>query len=119
MRQCCVCNANLPLVSSLRKSPTALADLREKLFLLWGDLEERKARKSTILTHIDGNSQPTKKEEPQKNKAFQCCLKEYGVKRKIQQSVEREDGESADENANEENDWKWERRWRMFGTTII
>jgi len=105
-------------LSSLRNSPTALAELREKLFILWGDLEEQKGRKSASLKQIDGNSRPSKEEVP-KCKAFQCCLKEYGVKTKIQRSVEREESGSEDDQADEEDDWVWERRWRMFGTTIV
>lgn len=106
---------------SLRGSANALAELREKLFLLWGDLEERKARGSTILQEVDTNSKMPKKDDQPNSKAFQCCLKEYGVKVKVQQSVEREeaDGASEDEDRQRTSEWTWERRWRVFGTTII
>ena len=102
---------------SLRKSPTALATLREKLFLMWGDLEEQKSRKAIALKEGDGNSRPTKTEEAPKSKPFECCLKEYGVKAKVLRSIELEghlDIESMDE-----DHWEWSQRWRMFGTTII
>jgi len=32
-------------IFSLKADPCALAELREKLYILWGDLEERKSRK--------------------------------------------------------------------------
>jgi protection-of-telomeres protein 1 len=105
--------------SSLRKSPKALAELREKLFLMWGDLEEQKGRRSTTLQPIGGNARHLEKEEVPKSKAFHCCLKEYGVKKKIHGSVEREDIGNESSQAEEDNGWGWERRWRMFGTTIV
>ncbi|KAL8792673.1 MAG: hypothetical protein Q9195_004733 [Heterodermia aff. obscurata] len=66
----------------LHTSPTPLSTLREKLFLLWGDLEERKT--SSQLNEA-------------RSKPFTCCLQEYGVR----------------------SEGGWERRWRMFGVTII
>lgn len=105
---------------NLHNNPQALAALREKLFLLWGDLEERKtadaleqkqARKA--MGPIEWNGQGrTECGEPPRRKAFQCCLKEYGVR-----SRRRDVREGGDESR--EEDLSWERRWRMFGTTII
>lgn len=105
--------------SSLRKAPKALAELREKLFLMWGDLEEQKGRRSTALQPIGENAGHLEKEEIPKSKAFHCCLKEYGVKKKIHRSDEREDIGNEGSQAEVDNDWVWERRWRMFGTTIV
>lgn len=106
----------------LRKSPTALDTLREKLFLLWGDLEERKARNATALKQVDGNSPSPRKVAAPRMKAFQCCLKEYGVKKRTQRITEENASEGEDESGDERgqgrNDWVWERRWRMFGCTI-
>ncbi len=104
---------------SLRESPKALATLREKLFLLWGDLEERKSRASTTLKQIDGNAESPQKGEAPKSKPFHCCLKEYGVKKRMQRNVEIGDRERDDGCDDEGEDWVWERRWKMFGTTII
>lgn len=42
--------------------------LREKLFFLWGELEE------------DKNSGDLAAGKPTKNKPFICCIQEYGVK---------------------------------------
>ncbi|KAK4694923.1 protection of telomeres protein 1, partial [Lecanoromycetidae sp. Uapishka_2] len=116
---------------NLRKSPEALETLREKLFLLWGDLEERKSREPAVFKQIDPNPRSPRKGELPKSKPFECCLKEYGVKRKVKQSNSTEesesgnDGDSESENCNDQkrvkrrNDWVWERKWRMFGCTIV
>ena len=108
---------------NLRTHPKLLSTLREKLFILWGDLEERKTQIAAAKTHQQSPDQKAthRKETRQENqplyvnlerttsgrikevwevpkaRPFQCCIKEYGVR----------------ENGN------WERRWRMFGTTII
>ena len=56
-------------------------------------------------------------------KPFQCCLKEYGVKKKIQRGTDEKSSESEDESGGQRrrqdrDEWVWERRWRMFGCTI-
>ena len=48
------------LLSSLNKDPTALGILREKLFILWGDLEERKSHKFAQLQPIIGGTRKRK-----------------------------------------------------------
>jgi len=110
---------------SLRKSPTALATLREKLFILWGDLEERKAAEASALkprdanrgqitNALDGRKISTKSSAPVA-KPFVCCLKEYGVRTRMVKSVGSDDcNDEAEEDAN-----GWERRFRMFGTVIM
>ncbi|PPJ58669.1 hypothetical protein CBER1_03965 [Cercospora berteroae] len=52
---------DLPDPDDLRHRPDMLSQLREKLFLLWGNLEETAAGKELS------------------NKPFQCCIEEYGV----------------------------------------
>ena len=108
--------------SSLRRSPTALDSLREKMFLLWGDLEERKARSATALKPVDSNSAFPAKDEVLRTKPFQCCIKEYGVKKRMQWITEENGSQSEhaseDERVQDRHDWVWERRWRMFGCTI-
>ena len=112
------------LTSSLRKSPAALETLREKLFLLWGDLEEQKARSATALKPVDGNSaSSSKKNEASRTRPpFQCCIKEYGVKKKKKrtQLIREGDGSEGDDESEDGHgdDWVWERRWRMFGCII-
>ena len=96
-----------------------MAVLREKLFLLWGDLEERKSEASTALKDVSSNPRVPKKEEAPRNKPFQCCLKEYGVKKRVQQTERGEEDNVENEVTDAPDEWVWERRWRMFGTTII
>jgi len=50
----------------LRTRPQLLAQLKEKLFILWGDLEERRAAGDMDLA--SSSSSP-----------FKCCIMEYGV----------------------------------------
>jgi protection-of-telomeres protein 1 len=52
----------------LRQNPNELKQLRERLFILWGDLEEVKKK-----TNKEG-------EVPvPKNRPFECVIQEYGV----------------------------------------
>ena len=104
---------------NLRANPQALAALKEKLFLLWGDLEERKraqvAEGRTAMKQIEANEQDRGHGEVRGSKPFECCLKEYGVwsrKRKGRVEGGRE-GEAG------QGGFGWERRWRMWGTTIV
>ncbi|MCJ1281522.1 hypothetical protein MMC26_000842 [Xylographa opegraphella] len=92
---------------NLRNSSTALPELREKLFILWGDLEERKfgtrtlsennANSAVHMREADYVNEKGLTDSPLRTPPFQCCIKEYGV---------RVEG-------------KWERRFRIFGTTIL
>lgn len=50
----------------LRKNTVLLARLRERLFILWGDLEERKRSGSHDMTNIA-------------NQPFEACISEYGT----------------------------------------
>ena len=85
----------------LHHNPTALSQLREKLFLLWGDLEERKsasasslAATTTTTAHNSSNNDNSGNENklrdpplllppPPRNLPFECCIKEYGVKVRV------------------------------------
>ncbi|OAX76901.1 hypothetical protein ACJ72_08806, partial [Emergomyces africanus] len=88
----------------LRENPALLSDLREKLFILWGDLEERKRAP---------DPDPNKQIASASTKPFICCIKEFGVKISC---FPPEDDTSADE---EECRFGWKRRFCMFGTTIV
>ena len=98
----------------LRASPSALAGLREKLFLLWGGLEERKRdAKAEKDGGVVAGGRP-----------FQCCLKEYGVKVPIEEGKEGgrdgDGGEGAEEGERGGGEGvRWERRWRLWGCTIV
>lgn len=100
-----------------------LEQLRQQMFILWGDLEERKsaveARKRS-----DGWKKPPPTQEDDgdndgeaghvsgldqtSNKPFACCIHQYGVK------VRAEEGEEANAGEGE----KWQRVFGLFGTKI-
>ena len=82
----------------LRREPKQLANLREKLFMLWGDLEEQK-KDATTTEH--GEAQLVKAS----GRPFQCYIKEYGVR--VPHS-EGQDGTSE----------RWQRTFRLWGATI-
>jgi hypothetical protein len=157
-------------MASLRDNSRLLAELREQLFKLWGDLEEKKSamapKQSAKLKKVPppssfdsiasspppkAGAQPdadsdcenessipksgTKKSAPSvleerdsniststngtdakadigiapRNKAFTCCIKQYGVK------VDEEDPAKA--NAGEGQ--RWQRMFGLFGTQIL
>ena len=73
----------------LRGAPQMVAKLREKLFMLWGNLEEKT------------------EEDPISNRAFECCLMEYGV------SMDDDDPESA------LSLFGFKRMYMMFGVTLL
>lgn len=97
---------------NLRRRPQALAALREKLFLLWGDLEERKK---------DGSVKKEGTPMEAKSMPFECCIKEYGVRARnaARQRPESGDEIETDETEGAAENWGWERRFAMFGTTIL
>ena len=107
----------------LKADPQALDELREKLFLLWGDLEEQKVvayeanRRSKGRANDNLNDQH--KVTPH-GRPFECCLMEYGVKER--RGGEGSDAAAADALSNEKPlqniGTDWTRRWRLFGTTI-
>ncbi|KAK2759140.1 hypothetical protein FQN54_003239 [Arachnomyces sp. PD_36] len=93
----------------LKNNPDVLSQLREKLFLLWGNLEEVKNATDPE------NFNPDSPKEPITAKPFPCCIKEYGVKSSkssTESSPDEEDKQDVDDSLG------WERRFAMFGTTI-
>ncbi len=105
----------------LRKSPEALAGLREKLFLLWGDLEGRKSKEEAVLGERDGNRSLDKKKGDgrQEGVPFQCCLKQYGVRVRAGRNENDEIPGGSDGHKDINDEWRWERRFRLYGCTII
>ncbi|KAI9828792.1 MAG: hypothetical protein M1832_001897 [Thelocarpon impressellum] len=101
---------------NLRKNPEALEELRQKLFVLWGELEERKSSvASTSLALRERHPNVAMSGKPAASRAsslaFDCCLQEYGV-RSNRPRRGREYKES------DELWMGWERRFKMWGTTI-
>lgn len=100
----CLLNDN---AFDLRSDTERLAQIKEKLFILWGDLEEKKsnARASGDQSWGKVSSRP-----------FPCCIKEYGVR-----CTHRRDPDAMDidnEVCNHSGCFGWERRFALFGTTI-
>ncbi|KAI1914721.1 hypothetical protein LOZ65_005577 [Ophidiomyces ophidiicola] len=91
---------------NLRENPEVLAELREKLFILWGDLEERKSANSGAFDVSDPGSINTK--------PFICCIKEYGVPLRSQVS-----SEANEDDMDTSSLLGWENRFRMFDTSIM
>lgn len=82
---------------SLRKNPQNLNMLKEKLFILWGNLEELKSASAAA----PGNE--VSKTPKTSSNSFECCIQEYGVL----------DGPDPG------NIQNWKRVHRMFGTTVM
>ncbi|KLU92125.1 hypothetical protein MAPG_11072 [Magnaporthiopsis poae ATCC 64411] len=105
----------------LRANPEQLSELREKMFGLWGNLEElKRARldrldaKKRLQENLpppcsDADSVPGAGDEEQlSNLPFSCCIKQYGVKTKTNKGNE----------ANAGKGHKWTRVFALFGTKI-
>ncbi|KAL8783859.1 MAG: hypothetical protein Q9213_004349 [Squamulea squamosa] len=104
---------------NLRRKPLRLAALEEKLFILWGDLAERM---NAANEGDNGDGGKGVRSIP-----FVCCIKEYGVRslRKRRRGTgDSDDGNKSNDGGvsgavKQEENWGWERRYRMFGTTIL
>ncbi|KAL7962444.1 hypothetical protein V8C34DRAFT_270363 [Trichoderma compactum] len=113
--------------SDLRSDQRNLEALRQRLFLLWGDLEEKKSleeenKRQAALTNRGVNRPPLHSSDdegrmPQKkgpgssqvrSRPFSCCIHQYGVK------VPEEDPVKADAGEGE----RWQRMFGLFGTRI-
>lgn len=105
--------------ADLRENTPLLNQLREKMYILWGDLEERKRSEDedgvdeqslAKRAKLDGEQQQQQREQEAAgqqplpaNLPFNCCLQEYGVLRECGRLEEVGD---------------WERQFMMFGVTI-
>ncbi|KAL7931140.1 hypothetical protein V8C35DRAFT_310457 [Trichoderma chlorosporum] len=113
--------------SNLREDQQKLEDLRQRLFLLWGDLEEKKSleaenKRRIALTNRGMDRPPLHSSDdegpmPQKRGAtssqvrsrpFACCIRQYGVE------VPEEDPLKADASEG----MRWQRMFGLFGTRI-
>lgn len=125
--------------ADLRSDADLLTVLRERMFVLWGNLEERTSRvEAKIQRHFrdpinappadssdveaeggggrdDGEAGATGRDghvpgsSQLSNKPFTCCIRQYGVK------VTAEDGEEANAGGGK----RWERILGLFGTKIV
>lgn len=87
------------VASNLHDNLGDLARLKEKLFVLWGDLEEKKSE-----TGRTGLELARDKSVVISSKPFECLIKEFGV--------------SAVDDTGNVLSQKWERMWKIFGTNI-
>lgn len=105
--------------SNLKRDRENLDALREKLFLLWGNLEEIKSRRPSKITqnakkggpplHSDDESHKEEdKAEQVANRPFACCIRQYGVKITEPESGKADAGESK----------RWQRMYGFFGARI-
>ncbi|KJZ80543.1 hypothetical protein HIM_00393 [Hirsutella minnesotensis 3608] len=106
--------------SDLRRDGEALEAIKEQLFLLWGDVQERKAKmaQKTSRRPIDqppddssdeeGAAQKQKAADEPSNRPFSCCISQYGIK------VSEPDKTKADAGPGK----RWERVFAMFGVKI-
>ncbi|CAG8925402.1 unnamed protein product [Penicillium salamii] len=93
--------------ADLRAQRRRLDRVREKLFLLWGNLEEQKKNALAAGKQTWG---------PVSSVPFECCIKEYGVP-----CAHMRDSNAMDidgESCIQSDCFGWERRFAIFGTTI-
>jgi len=83
--------------ADLHSNPALLNKLREKLYILWGDLEEKKKAEGEQVAKRQRLEEPS-------NRPFDCCLQEYGTLRSGGDPTVIRD---------------WERRFMMHGVTIL
>ncbi|KAI9760897.1 MAG: TRAPP subunit trs31 [Chaenotheca gracillima] len=122
---------------NLRENDNLLLRLKEKLFLLWGDLEEQKSAVSRgILSEKDPNARPhligdkgQKSSRPRgdapaalvtshSSMSFEACMMEYGIQRRNPTGLRTGQPEDSQDNSN--GAWSgWDRKFRMFGTRIL
>jgi len=94
---------------NLRQNKDISMRLKEKLCILWGDLEERKSSGRTDTLQKAPSQLP-----------FTCCVKEYGVPCACQLKAVHGDDDDIVDLGPEHNQecLGWERRFALFGTTI-
>ncbi|KAJ5803228.1 uncharacterized protein N7503_005678 [Penicillium pulvis] len=99
--------------TDLRQNPSNLNELREKLFLLWGNLEEKKREGAVNMVQGQAWTPPA----GISGVPMQCCIKEYGVTcvHSRDPDAMQVDGEPC---GVQEGCFGWERRFSLYGTTI-
>ncbi|KPM36998.1 hypothetical protein AK830_g9569 [Neonectria ditissima] len=123
--QAAQCLMNLD-ASNLRHDADNLEALRQRLFLLWGELEEHKSREQTkkaksIKAAREGRPPMDSSDEEEaagpkgaskapsvNHRPFACCIRQYGVR------VQERDETKADAGKGR----RWQRMFGLFGTRI-
>lgn len=97
--------------SDLGPGGPALDALRDRLFLLWGDLEEHKTRAADRaragFSEAPDDSSDDERPQPS-NRPFSCCVRQYGA------CVREPDPARADAGAGR----RWVRMYKLFGARI-
>lgn len=117
---------------NFRANPEALAQLRERMFILWGDLEEKKSKelldnikkpKARAGKKLTGERPPLDSSDDEvasrpgkeatakqaiSNRPFTCCIRQYGVQVRESNSAKADAGKGK----------RWERVFGLFGTKI-
>ncbi|KXH25709.1 telomere-binding alpha subunit central domain-containing protein [Colletotrichum simmondsii] len=114
-----------------RTNADALSQLREKMFILWGDLEEKKTKtlaeqgkkqKANVGKKKKNSDRPPDSDDEDagaggaskteklaiSNRPFTCCIRQYGIQ------VKEPDSEKADAGTGK----RWQRMYGLFGTKI-
>lgn len=113
--------------SDLGNDPVNLKKLRERMFTLWGELEEVVSREEAAAERAAAAARANKAPEDSdeessdgsesilptstpsvKNRPFQCCVRQYGV------TVPEDDESKADAGDGK----RWQRMYGLFGTKI-
>lgn len=108
--------------TDLRADPQSLDELKEKLFLLWGDLEEQKTTAYESAKANIGQAEDRLTQQiniTSRGRPFECCLMEYGTKVNDDDDDDDEVPETGDGKEKQCIGKDWKRRWRLFGTTIV
>lgn len=98
----------------LHNNPDRLNELREKLFILWGNLEERKQQAAATDNGNDESWAPVQSSSV----PFVCCIKEYGVKCDHYQDPDAMAIDGSEGMCSQPGCSGWNRNFAMFGTTI-
>jgi hypothetical protein len=85
--------------------------LREKLFILWGELQERKRRA------IEDGKNPWDL-GPVSSVPFDCCIMEYGVRCSHPRDLKRASDDEGLHGCGDRECFGWERRFGLLKTTI-
>ncbi|KOS19284.1 Protection of telomeres protein 1 [Escovopsis weberi] len=114
------CLVNLD-ASNLADDADALETLRQRMFYIWGELEEHKAQTLEEQRRAaSGNAPPADSDEEEgqgqgqgqqggfNNLPFGCCIKEYGFKVPEEDPLRADAGEGR----------RWQRAFALFGTKI-
>ncbi|KAF5974522.1 protection of telomeres 1 [Fusarium coicis] len=105
---------------NLRRDKQVLLNLRDKMFTLWGNLEEKKAAAQEAARKgnppADSDDEDQQQPEPKNsgktqltNRAFPCCIKQYGIRV----------AEPDPSQANAGDGKRWQRMFQLFGARIV